>query len=100
MAGIKGKGGQKGRSGRKVKAFTLLKQRIEAEKKDDAEYAFALYAGVMQDETQPLPLRLECADWVSNRVLGRPTQPTGQDQTMPFTPGMISIIVHGDDGTA
>lgn len=74
MAGVKGKGGKKGRSGRKVKAFTLLKQRIEAEKQDDAEYAFALYAAVMRDETQPIELRLDCSDWVSNRVLGKPKE--------------------------
>ncbi len=58
--------------GRKPSAFTLLKRRIEAEKIDDAEYAFALYAQTMRDETKPLGLRLECASWVANRVLGTP----------------------------
>lgn len=76
MAGVKGKGGKKGRSGRKVKAFTLLKQRIEAEKQDDAEYAFSLYASVMRDETQPIELRLDCSDWVANRVMGKPKERT------------------------
>lgn len=63
-------------SGRKPKAFTLLKARIEAEKKEDAEYAFAMYASVMRDGGQPISLRLECANWVANRVLGLPKAPT------------------------
>ena len=76
MAGIKGRGGQKGRSGRKPGAFTLMRQRIEAEKQDDAEYAFTLYASVMRDEAQTLELRLDCADWIANRVLGKPKERT------------------------
>jgi hypothetical protein len=72
MAGVKGKGGQKGRSGRKPKAFTMLKQRIESEKVEDAEYAITLYVSVMRDEEQPLDLRLDCAEWVANRVMGLP----------------------------
>lgn len=74
MAGVKGKGGKKGRSGRKVKAFTVLKQRIESEKQKDAEYAISLYVAVMRDGEQPLPLRLDCADWVANRVMGKPKE--------------------------
>lgn len=60
--------------GRKPKAFTLLKRRLDAEKADDAEYAFSLYSQVMHDENQSMELRLECADWVSNRVLGKPRE--------------------------
>ncbi len=62
--------------GRKAKAFTLLKRRIEAEQTDDADYAFALHAKVMRDPKQPITLRLECANWVSNRVLGLPKAET------------------------
>lgn len=69
--GNNGNGGKKGRSGRKPKAFTTLKKRIEAQKQEDAEYAFSLYASVMHDAEQPLALRLDCADWVANRVLGK-----------------------------
>lgn len=61
-------------AGRKPKAFTVLKNRIEAERADDAEYAFALYASVMRDDKQLLPLRLQCAAEIMDRVLGKPTQ--------------------------
>lgn len=76
--------GVKGKSGRKPKAFTLLKRRIEAEKQDDAEYAFTLYASVMRDKNAPLDLRLDCADWVASRVLGKPTQPLRGDGESPL----------------
>jgi len=69
-----GNHGAKGRSGRRPKAFTILKQRIEQEKQDDAEFAFTLYASVMRDETQPMELRLDCGDWISNRVMGKPKE--------------------------
>lgn len=75
MAGQKGKsGGRRPGGGRKPKAFTTLKKRIEAEKTADAEYAFSLYAAVMHDAAQPLALRLECAEWISSRVLGKPKE--------------------------
>ncbi len=61
-------------SGRKPKAFTLLKKRIETEQTADADYAFALYAAVMRDGAQAISLRLECADWIANRVLGKPKE--------------------------
>ena len=70
--------------GRKKKEITLLRERIEAEKKDDAEYAFALYAQTMRDAEQPLNLRLQCADWVRAQVVGRPKQQIGNDDTGKF----------------
>jgi len=73
-----GNHGKKGASGRKPSAFTLLKRRIESEKSDDAEYAFALYSQVMRDDTQPMELRLNCGDWIANRVLGKPKDRTEQ----------------------
>lgn len=75
-ANTKRKGGRRTGAGRKPKAFTTLKRRIETERADDAEYAFALYAEVMRDAAQPLALRLDCANWVSNRVLGLPKAET------------------------
>lgn len=90
MAGIKGKGGVKGRSGRKPKAFTILKRRIESEKKEDAEYAFAMYASVMRDDDLPLALRLDCADWIANRVLGKPKEPVDHSGEV------ILRVVYGD----
>jgi hypothetical protein len=75
--GNNGNHGAKGRSGRKPGAFKLLKERIESEKQSDAEYAFSIYVSVMRDESQPLELRLDCADWVANRVLGKPNLQIG-----------------------
>lgn len=72
--GNNGNHGAKGRSGRKPKLYTELKHRIEAERKDDAEYAFALLASVMRDPAQPLELRLDCGREVMNRVLGKPKE--------------------------
>lgn len=66
--------GKKGKSGRKPKLFTQLKHRIESERTDDAEYAFALFASVMRDPTQPIDLRLDCGREVMNRVLGKPQE--------------------------
>lgn len=67
-------GGKRKGAGRKPKAFTKLKHRIESEREDDAEYAFALFAGVMRDPEQPIDLRLDCGREVMNRVLGKPQE--------------------------
>lgn len=60
----------------------MLKRRMEEERVEDAECAFALFAGVMRDPAQDLALRLECAREVMDRVLGKPKQlneHTGKD---------------------
>lgn len=60
----------------------MLKRRLEEERVEDAECAFALFAGVMRDPEQDLALRLECAREVMDRVLGKPKQlneHTGKD---------------------
>ena len=97
MAGIKGKGGVKGRSGRKPSKFTELRRRIESERVDDADYAFALYAEVMRDATEPLELRLSCADWIANRVLGKPKERLehsgDKDAPMTFNHGIIATLL-------
>lgn len=64
-------GGKRDNAGAKPKLFTLLKRSVQ-EKTDDAEYAFSLYAKTMRDEKQTLTLRLDCANWIANRVLGKP----------------------------
>ena len=65
---------RKSSAGRKPKAFTVFRRRLEAEKIEDAEYAFGLYVEVMRDGDSPIDLRLDCADWIANRVLGRPKE--------------------------
>lgn len=82
--GNNGNVGKKGRSGRKPKEFTLFRKRIESQKIDDAEYAFALYAETMRDEDKAIELRLECADWIANRVLGKPKEKTEQSGAVTF----------------
>lgn len=72
--GNNGNHGAKGKSGRKPKAITLLKRQLIENGKEDAEYAYSLYVSVMQDETQSVELRLQCADWIANRVLGKPKE--------------------------
>ena len=97
MAGIKGKGGVKGRSGRKPSKFTELRRRIESEQADDAAYAFALYAEVMRDATEPLELRLSCADLVANRVLGKPKEKIEHsgdaEKPLTFNHGIITALL-------
>ena len=86
--------------GRPTKEATLLREelkaRMKAEKIADAEYAFALYAETMRDTSQKLELRLDCADWVAQRVLGKPTQPTVQDERLA---GLLARFF-GDDEAA
>lgn len=67
-------GGKRKGAGRKPKLFTQLKHRIESERKDDAEYAFSLFASVMRDPEQSIELRLDCGREVMNRVLGKPQE--------------------------
>lgn len=76
------RGGRRKNAGRKPKAFTLLKRRIEKERGEDAEYAFSLFAHVMRDESHDMPLRLHCAEEIMNRVWGKAKQTnelTGKD---------------------
>jgi hypothetical protein len=78
--GNNGNHGAKGKSGRKPKAITLLKRKLIEDGKEDAEYAYSLFASVMRDGTQPLDLRMQCASWIADRVLGKPNQPiSGKD---------------------
>ena len=47
---------------------------MEAERIEDAEYAFALFVTVMRSSSEDMPVRLDCAREVMDRVLGRPKQ--------------------------
>jgi hypothetical protein len=67
-------GGKREGAGRKPKAFAVLKRRLENERIEDAEYAFALYVAVMRSENEGMTLRLDCAREVMDRVLGKPKQ--------------------------
>ena len=101
----KKRGGRRAGAGRKASKFTELRRRIEQEKSDDAEYAFSLYAEVMRDDEQPLDLRLSCADWIANRVLGRPKERlehSGGDTPVVFNYAVIDTLLtprpSGDTG--
>lgn len=72
--GNNGNHGAKGRSGRKPSAYTILKSRIESEKANDAERAFALYVAVMDNPDEPTHIRLAAAAWICDRVLGKPKE--------------------------
>lgn len=88
MAGVKGKsGGARPNSGAKPSAYTQLKRRLQAEKIEDAEYAFSLYAQVMKDEAQAMPMRLSAATWIAERVLGK-----AQDKTNLSGDVLIRVI--------
>lgn len=95
-------GGRRAGAGRKPKAFTTLKKRIESEQTADADYAFSLYAGVMRDPEQPIILRLDCANWVSNRVLGLPKAKTETEHSgsIGLNVGHIDIVIHDNSDGA
>lgn|SRR5574343_58975 len=66
--------GVKGRSGRKPLAATLLKRKLEEEKRVDADRAFSFLVAVMDSEDEPTAIRLEAADKILDRVIGKATQ--------------------------
>lgn len=59
--------------GRKLAAATILRHRLESERVGEAEYAFDFYSSVMRDEEEPTSTRMAAADWIANRVWGKPT---------------------------
>ncbi len=75
-------GGARIGAGRKPKPLTVLRRRIMAEKQEDAERAYALFVGVMDDNAQTITLRMTAAQEVMNRVLGKAQQPIEQDTEM------------------
>lgn len=82
MAGVKGKsGGPRPNAGRKPSVYTQLKRRVEAERVSDAERAFDLYVQVMDNAEEPIVLRLQAADWITNRVQGKPKERIESDNT-------------------
>ena len=83
--GTRSRGGKRQNAGRKPKAYTEFKRRLEAERIEDADYAFWLHAQTMRDEETPLDLRLSCADWVANRVLGSPKTRNETEQSGKLT---------------
>lgn len=72
--GRKNNGGKRKGAGRKPKAYTEFKRRLEKERIEDADYAFWLHSEVMRDDKQPISLRLDCGTWIADRVLGKPVQ--------------------------
>lgn len=69
-----GNHGKKGASGRKPSAYTRLRTRIQTEKVEDAERAFAFYVAVMSNPAEPTQTRLAAADRICDRVLGKPKE--------------------------
>ena len=97
MAGVKGRSGGHPNSGRKPSAYTQLKRRIESERVEDAEYAFALYVAVMRNESEPISMRMAAADWVANRVLGKPKEKIEHsgdaEKPLAFNHGIITALL-------
>lgn len=95
MAGVKGRsGGKRPNSGRKQSLYRQLKQRLEIERVQDAEYAFALYAAVMRNEDELVGTRMAAADWVANRVLGKPQEK--RELSGGLNLNQIDIVVHDE----
>ena len=81
-----GRGGPRPNSGRKPKALTVAKQALLAElapetgelsietKQSAADYAFRLFDETMRDQNRAIPIRLDAAREVLNRVWGKPRQ--------------------------
>lgn len=84
------KGGARKGAGPKKSKFKMLRERIELEKRTDAEYAFALFVSVMRSEKESLDLRLDCSREIMNRVLGKPRERTESSG------GLIIKIVRED----
>lgn len=68
--------------GRKPKLATLLKRKITADKIGAAEMAFTYLVNVVTNEAVPTPVRVDAANLVLNRVMGRPVEMpvTSEDQ--------------------
>lgn len=64
-------GGARKGAGRKPKAYTLLKRRLEAEKVEEAEKSIDFYIQVRDNPNESTALRLEAATLILDRVLGK-----------------------------
>ena len=69
-----GHGGRRPGAGRKPKAITTDREQAIEEALPHARRAFAFIISVMDDETQPVRLRRECAIEVMDRVWGKSKQ--------------------------
>lgn len=80
--GVKGaNGGARPGAGRKPKAATLLKRKLQADKIAEADYAFSILCEWMHDEELPRDFRRDCANDVLDRVLGKPKQAVNLTET-------------------
>jgi len=68
------KGGRREGSGRKPKAATILKRKLQADHALSAADAFNLLDRFMRDEALDPALRRQCANDILDRVLGKPKQ--------------------------
>lgn len=66
------RGGKRPGAGRKPLMATVARRRALAEANGSAEFSLGLLIAVLEDEEQPIELRLECAVAVMDRVWGKP----------------------------
>ena len=88
--GRKNNGGKRSGSGRKPKAYTQLRKRIEAEKVEEAEKSFDFYVQVRDNPDEKTEIRMAAADRIADRVLGKATQPVLADVRTSYEPGDIA----------
>lgn len=69
-----GWGGKRPGAGRKPKAVTELRRQALDNAGGDAEQAFAFIIDTMKNPRAPLQTRLACAQIITDRVWGKPTQ--------------------------
>jgi hypothetical protein len=74
------RGGKRPNSGPKPSAYTLLKERIQEQKIQDAEKAFDLYVQIMENPLEETQMRIAAADRVLDRVLGKATEKSQQER--------------------
>lgn len=92
---VRGKnGGHRLGAGRKRTPYKNLQTRLEAEKAADAEYGLSLFVAVMRDVTQPISLRLQCAEKVQDRVLGKSKERQEQSGNV-----ILRVIYEDEDVT-
>jgi hypothetical protein len=93
-------GGKRQGAGRKPKAATILKRRMIENKIEEAEASFAYWVAVRDNEKELSNIRLEASKLIWEHLMGKPTQPIGQDPKMPFSDKTITLFVHNDNSAS
>lgn len=90
-------GGARKGAGRKLSAATQLRRMMEQEKLDEAEKSFNFLVQTRDDENVARALRVECAEKIMDRIMGKPKQSseiTGKDGG----PVVFRLNIKGTDG--